>query len=308
MTNSNKFNEVRLHKAIADSGVTSRRKAEELITEGKVKVNDEVVTTLGTKIDPYKDIVAVDDEVIDLSSNEKIYILLNKPRGYVTTVHDPEGRPTVIDLCRGINTRIFPVGRLDYLSEGLLLLTNDGDLANIILHPRYEVMKVYEVKVFGIVPEDLLRKIKRGVRDDGELLKPHSVRVVKHLNRKTWLEFRLKEGKNREIRRICEAFDLTVDKLKRVAIEGLSIEGIAPGKYSLMDKKQLLKSLNMKENGEKIIKNVYRSSKKTVNAKKRGKSKNTSWANDSKYRKYRKKNYNQTMKSYKNNKKNENEN
>jgi len=255
----------RLQKVIADCGITSRRKAEELILQGRVKVNHEVVTVLGTKVNPYKDLIQVDEKVIDIMATQKLYVVLNKPRGYITTLHDPEGRKTVLDLCGGIDARIYPVGRLDYLSEGLLVLTNDGDMAHKIMHPSFEVTKIYEVKVFGSVSEGLLKNLRKGIKaHDGEL-KPQSVRIIKQLPNKTWIEFRLNEGKNREIRRICEAVGLTIDKLRRVAIEGLSIDAIAPGNFRFVTKKDLLSLLNFNENGNRSSKTVtYRSAKRTI--------------------------------------------
>ena len=295
---------IRLQKFIADCGVASRRKAEEFITEGRVRVNDEVVTVLGTKIDPKLDIVQVDENILELTDSEKVYLVLNKPRGYVTTVHDPEGRDTVMDLCKNINLRIFPVGRLDYLSEGLLLLTNDGALANIIAHPRFQLQKVYEVKVFGRVNDLLLKSLRAGVRIDGELLKPKSVRVIEFLPKKTWLEFRLTEGKNREIRRICETLGLTIDKLKRVAIEGLKIDHIKPGQFELVTKRSLLKDLGIDEEGNRTHTTEFKSQKKTVTYKQK-KKKNTRtrytdkfdspMADSPGFQRYRKENYYKTI-------------
>jgi 23S rRNA pseudouridine2605 synthase len=292
---------LRLQKIMADCGIASRRKCEEIILEGRVTVNDEVVTALGTKVDPVEDTIAVDGEMIDRAAIDKTYIVLHKPRGYVTTVHDPEGRKTVLDLCRGIKTRIFPVGRLDYLSEGLLLLTNDGDFANIIMHPRYEVTKVYEVKVFGIISESILQKLRQGVRFEDGLLKPRSVRIIKQLPRKTWIEFRLNEGKNREIRRLCEAVGLTIDKLKRVAIENLSIDGIKPGDFHLYTKRELLRLLGLDEKGKKVKKDIkYTSGKKSqkvnvkINDKKRRRF-NVLDADSPEFARFRKKNYYETI-------------
>ena len=142
--------------------MTSRRKAELLIESGKVKVNEKVVLEMGVKVDPSSDVVSVDGQHIDLGLVQKVYILMNKPRGCVTTVSDPEGRKTVMDFCQVYSERIYPVGRLDYLSEGALLLTNDGDFAQNVIHPSKGVIKTYEVKVFGQVTEALIKKIKRG--------------------------------------------------------------------------------------------------------------------------------------------------
>ncbi|MBY0414395.1 MAG: rRNA pseudouridine synthase, partial [Bdellovibrionales bacterium] len=264
--------EIRLQKYISDCGITSRRKAEVMIREGRVTINGEVITELGTKVNVGSDIVMVDGHLADLSAVDHIYLMLHKPRGFVTTLNDPEGRETVMDLVKEISERIYPIGRLDYLSEGLLLMTNDGEVANMIMHPKYNVTKVYEVKVFGSVTETILNKLKAGAYLDEGFVKPTSVRVIKQLPTKTWLEFRLNEGRNREIRRLCEAVGLTVDKLKRLAIGGLSIEGVAPGNFRLMSKEQLLGYIGINEDGSpKKVLNAegFISSKKTIDLKKK---------------------------------------
>lgn len=244
---------VRLQKVIADAGITSRRKAEEYIKEGYVEVNGEIVDTLGAKVDPSTDIITVKGEVLRPEDVNKIYVLFHKPRCCVTTLSDPEGRSTVMDYLTDIPERIYPVGRLDYLSEGLLLLTNDGEIANIIMHPRHRITKIYEVKIFGRMTEDLMQKLRNGVKTPFGLLKPSLVRVLKILPQKTWLEFRLQEGKNREIRRLCEGVGITIDKLKRVSIAGLTIDGIAPGKYRLLTKKELFSKLGIDNSGWKEL-------------------------------------------------------
>lgn len=292
---------IRLQKFIADCGVTSRRKAEGYILDGRVTINGQVVTELGTKVNPSTDSVEVDGVTLEPSAVDKIYVVMNKPRAYMTTLSDPEGRPTVMDLIYGVKQRIFPVGRLDYLSEGLLILTNDGDLANMIMHPKYEVEKVYEVKVFGHVNEALLSKIKRGVMTEDGLLKPKSVRVIEQLPNKTWLEFRLNEGKNREIRKICDAVDLTVDKLRRVAIEGLNIQTLPVGQYMFTTRKELLKALGLNEHGEKVMLRKFVSAKKTLNVVKVQKIVGNSVrpADDKKFQAFRKENYYETVRSIK---------
>ncbi len=256
---------IRLQKFIADCGVTSRRKAEDLISDGHVKINGIKVTELGTKVDPHEDTVAVKGTVIDLLTVDHLYLLMNKPKGYMCTVDDPQGRRTVMDLCKGISARVYPVGRLDYNSEGLLLLTNDGDLGQKVLHPKYEVEKVYEVKIFGRVNESIVQKLRNGINTSEGFLKPSSVRVIKILKNKTWLEFRLAEGKNREIRRICEAQNIMIDTLRRIAIGNISIDGIKPGQFMIVPKHQILKSLGMNKDGSARLTNVkYISHKKSV--------------------------------------------
>lgn len=292
---------VRLHKVIADCGITSRRKAEGYILDGRVTVNGNTVTELGTKVNPLTDTIQVDGNTIELSAIDKVYIVMNKPRAYMTTLSDPEGRPTVMELIYGVKQRIFPVGRLDYLSEGLLILTNDGDLANMIMHPKYEVEKVYEVKVFGHVNEGILSRIRRGVMTEDGLMKPKSVRVIEQLPNKTWLEFRLNEGKNREIRKICDAVDLTVDKLRRVAIEALNIQTLGVGKYMFTTRKELLKALGMNEHGEKTMQRSFLSMKKTLNVTKMEKvvAKTARPADDKRFHAFRKENYYETVASIK---------
>ncbi|MEX0799493.1 MAG: pseudouridine synthase, partial [Bacteriovoracaceae bacterium] len=285
---------------IADAGVTSRRKAEQLIVQGRVKVNDRVAVELGTKVDPQEDVVMVDGEVVDVLSVDHVYLVLNKPRSYVTTVSDPEGRKTVMDLIP-IKQRVYPVGRLDYLSEGLLLLTNDGDMANKIMHPKFEVSKVYEVKVFGRINEALLSKLKAGVTSHDGILKPKSVRVIEQLPQKTWLEFRLAEGKNREIRRICEACGVTIDKLRRVAIGNLSINGVAPGTWEYITKNELMKKVGLNKDGSKKHgQQAYVSPKKSVDVKKGSKKqKNATMADSKDFSKFRKEVYFETLENIK---------
>lgn len=289
---------VRLQKYIADCGVTSRRKAEELMLDGHVKVNQKKITELGTKINPLEDSVMVKGQIIDAVADDHVYIVLNKPRGCVTTVADPEGRKTVMDCVTAVKKRVYPIGRLDYQSEGLLLLTNDGDLGNKIMHPRYEVSKTYEVKVFGKVSDAILKKLRSGVTDDGDFLQPTSVRVVEQLPNKTWLEFRLNEGKNREIRRICEVCGLTIDKLRRVAIGALAIDGIAPGSWSYISKPELLTHLGINIDGTKLPNaKDYVSVKKSLNVRKASKvQKEAKYADNKEFTKYRKEKYQETIK------------
>ncbi len=288
---------IRLQKYIADCGVTSRRKAEELIAEGKVTVNGKTIRTQGVKVNPEEDVVEVNGQAIDLLTVDHVYLVMNKPRSYVTTVSDPEGRKTVMDLVP-IKTRVYPVGRLDYLSEGLLLLTNDGDLANKIMHPKYAITKTYEVKVFGKVNDVILRKLRAGVQDKGDFLKPKSVRVVELLPNKTWLEFRLEDGKNREIRRICEACGLTIDKLKRVAIGNLNISHIKPGDWEFVTKSDLLMNIGITKDGSKRSDYAeFTSIKKTIDVRKSSKKqKNAKLADSKEFSRYRKEEYYETLK------------
>jgi 23S rRNA pseudouridine2605 synthase len=269
-----------------------------MILEGRVALNGALVTELGTKIDPEQDVLSVDGKPVDNTAIKKVYLVMNKPRGVMCTNSDPEGRQTVLDFCKEVNERIYPVGRLDYLSEGLLILTNDGDLSNRIMHPKYNVVKTYEVKVFGRVSETILKELKKERFFPEGKVRPLSVRVVKELREKTWLEIRLNEGRNREIRRICEDCGVTVDKLKRVAIEGLTVNGIAPGKYRFIERKQLMKFLNMRDDGSKSkgVQYDYYSLKSSVKIKEkriRERKKST----DPEYEKFRKEHYYTTVRN-----------
>jgi 23S rRNA pseudouridine2605 synthase len=287
---------VRLQKLISQCGITSRRRAEEYIAQGRVEVNGKVAQEMGTKVDPQIDHVCVDGEALNLSEVEKLYVVLNKPRGYITALSDPEGRPVVIDLIKEFSERLYPVGRLDFNSEGLLILTNDGDFAQNVIHPSNNVEKVYEVKVFGVITQDLLRKLRSGVSDEFGTLKPKSVRVVGTLARKTWIEFRLTEGKNREIRRICEGHGLSIDKLRRVAIGGLSINNLSTGRYQTYSRNALVKLI-----GREYKANIYVSPKSSVKMSERKikfalKDAKVKRADDQVFSMFKKGNYQNTMK------------
>ncbi len=224
----------RLQKIIAAAGIASRRKAEEFITAGHVQVNGTTITELGSKADPETDHIRVNGKLLQPREGRQVYLLLNKPKGYVTTMSDPEKRPTVMDLIRGVKGRVYPVGRLDYASEGLLLLTNDGELANRLMKAASHVPKTYVVKVAGTPKEDALAKLRAGVSiatDDGKRVKtgPASVRVVKEAAN-PWYEVTLIEGRNRQIRRMFEAVGHHVEKIKRVRYGPLTLD-IPPGEF-----------------------------------------------------------------------------
>src|SRR5579864_656247 len=223
----------RLQKIIAAAGIASRRKAEELISSGHVQVNGTVITELGSKADPETDHIRVNGKLLQ-GEQRHVYLLLNKPKGYVTTTSDPEKRPTVMDLIRGVKGRVYPVGRLDYASEGLLLLTNDGDLAHKLMKAASHFPKTYVVKVAGIPKEDAIAKLRAGVSiatDDGKRVKtgPAGVRVVKEAAN-PWYEITLVEGRNRQIRRMFEAVGHHVEKIKRVRYGPLTLD-VPPGKF-----------------------------------------------------------------------------
>lgn len=232
----------RLQKIIAAAGIASRRKAEQLIASGHVKVNGTTVTELGTKADPEADHIRVNGKLLQPSEQRHAYLLLNKPKGYVTTVSDPEKRPTVMDLIRGVRGRVYPVGRLDYASEGLLLLTNDGELANRLMKAASHVAKTYLVKVAGTPTEGALEKLRNGVSiatDEGKRVRtsPASVRVVKEAAN-PWYEVTLIEGRNRQIRRMFEAVGHHVEKIKRVRYGPLTLD-VPPGEFRSLTLKEL---------------------------------------------------------------------
>src|SRR5690625_3672267 len=231
-------NSERLQKIIAQSGLTSRRKAEKLIADGRVKVNNKVVTTLGTKVSP-KDEVMVDN--IPLDKEPLVYYVLYKPRGYITSVEDDKGRQTVIDLMDEIPERIFPVGRLDYNTSGILLLTNDGDFAHRLMHPKHEIEKVYVAKVKGIPSKEALNRLTKGIQDNGDLLKASNYKVISIDKRKktTILEIQLHEGKNRHNRRIVEKIGCPVLKLKRERYGIINLQRLQPGKYRPLTRQEI---------------------------------------------------------------------
>lgn len=219
----------RLQKVMARAGVASRRACERIIRGGRVTVNGRVVTELGTRVTPGVDQIAVDGK--PLKVEPLTYILLHKPAGYITTVRDPQGRPTVMDLVPGVGVRLFPVGRLDYDSSGLLILTNDGELANALTHPRYGARKTYRVLVRGGVSEEALKTLQRGVQLSDGPARAHAISVEGKSGGNTWLEVVLTEGRNRMLRRMLAAVGLEVLQLIRVEEAGISLGALPPGQF-----------------------------------------------------------------------------
>ena len=223
--------EIRLQRFLAQAGLASRRKAEELILAGRIKVNGRVIRELGTKVEPRRDRVEFDGE--RMVAEDHVWLLLNKPHGTVSTVDDPEGRKTVLDLVGNQGVRLYPVGRLDYHTEGVLLLTNDGELAAALMHPRNQVARVYHVKLRGIIDPLKLDELRDGVSlgADEPRAVADQVAIRNTTGTHTWIHLTLHEGRNRQIHRMMEAVGWTVIKLVRVAYAGLTPEGLPPGRF-----------------------------------------------------------------------------
>ena len=239
----------RLQKLIAAAGVASRRHAEELIAAGKVTVDGEVVKELGTKADPEKDHIKVNGKLINpqLKSREKVYILLNKPKGYLTSVSDPEGRPLVMDLLPPALARVHPVGRLDFNTEGLLLLTNDGEFTNFITAARNQVEKVYEVKVKGVPAENGIERLRRGVvLEDGTRTARAKITKLNETRTNAWYEVLLHQGRNQQVRRMFELIGHSVLKLRRVRIGLLRDENLKPGQWRFLSPAEVRRMMKTK--------------------------------------------------------------
>ncbi|HYK03503.1 MAG TPA: pseudouridine synthase [Thermoanaerobaculia bacterium] len=245
----------RLQKIIAHAGFASRREAEAMIREGRVTVNGRVVNELGSKADPVKDHVKVDGKLITRPETHR-YILLYKPKEVMTTVEDPQGRKTVIDLVKGVRERIYPVGRLDFHSEGLILLTNDGDLAFKVSHPKHGSVKTYHVKVRGVPTERIVEKLERGITIDNKRTLPCEISRMKTTGRSlgkgedegnSWYEVRLREGRTQQIRKMFQAVGHPVSKLRRVAIGPIADPKLAAGDWRELSPKEVKMLETMQE-------------------------------------------------------------
>ena len=235
--------EIRLQKFMADSGIASRRKCEELILQGKVQVNGKPIIELGTKINPEKDVVEFENKIINNENKKYVYILLNKPIGYVTTAKDQFGRDTVLDLVK-VKERIVPVGRLDMYTSGALILTNDGDFVNKVTHPSHEINKTYNVTVRGIVTDENVKALESGVIiDDNYKTKPAIVKILKIDKEKkiSRIQITIHEGKNRQIRKMCKAIDKNVLALHRAKIGELTVKNIPLVKWKFLNKNEIEK-------------------------------------------------------------------
>ena len=246
--------EQRLQKLIATAGIASRRHAEELITAGRVTVNGSVVKELGTKADPQRDHIKVNGKLINprLQARDKVYVLLNKPRGYLSSVSDPEGRPLVTELLAPNLGRLHPVGRLDFNTEGLLLLTNDGDFTNYITAARNRVEKVYEVKVKGVPTDAAITRLRKGVRfEDGTRTAPAKIVKLGETQTNAWFEVLLHQGRNQQVRRMFESIGHSVLKLRRVRIGFLTDEHLKPGEWRLLAPAEAARLMKPQDRGKR---------------------------------------------------------
>ncbi|MDI6864355.1 pseudouridine synthase [Thermodesulfovibrio yellowstonii] len=235
----------RLQKILSDYGIASRRHAEELIKEGRVTVNGQIAV-IGQKADPEKDYIKVDGKLL-IKPEPKVYYAFYKPRKVITALLDPQGRPTIKDFIRGIKFRIYPVGRLDFDSEGLLLLTNDGELAYKVMHPSSQIEKTYMVKVDGIVEPETIEKLRGGIKIEGKLAVPVSVHLVKKLKANSWIKITLHEGRKRQIRKMLERVGHPVIRLIRIAIDGVKLGDLKPGQLRPLTKEEIEKLRRNKE-------------------------------------------------------------
>lgn len=232
---------VRLQKFLAQSGVASRRKAEEMIRAGRVSIDGIVVTEMGVKVDPETQRVLCDNKVVSPGEQHRLYILLNKPRGYVTTVSDPQGRPTVISLLPGVKSRVFPVGRLDLDSEGALLLTNDGELAQKVTHPSHETTKTYETLVQGIPAKGDIQRLRQGILLEGRKTWPARIELITLKERTALYRVTIHEGRKRQIRLMFQEIGTPVIRLKRTAYGKLTLGSLKSGSYRFLKSGELKK-------------------------------------------------------------------
>ena len=230
--------QIRLQKFLSEAGIASRRKAEILIMAGKVEVNGKIVTELGTKIDTEKDVVYYNHKKVE-KKQKLIYIMLHKPEGYVTTVKDQFQRPTVLDLLKTVKERVYPVGRLDYDTSGLLLLTNDGALTYRLTHPKHNIEKTYEAKLFGTPSEADILQFRKGVLIDGKKTQPAKLEILEKGEKYCTVRIIIQEGRNRQVRKMCQAIKHPVAQLKRVGTVTLYLKNLEKGKYRYLTEKEI---------------------------------------------------------------------
>lgn len=244
---------IRLQKILSQAGVASRRKAEQMILEGRVTMNGQVVHSLGTKADPFRDKIKVDGKLLQ-ASEPKAYLVLYKPRGYLTSMATEEERPTIAQLLKGVKVRVFPVGRLDYDAEGLLLLTNDGELALTLSHPRYEIPRKYLVKVRGVPTPEKLKEMKQGLRlEDGWA---SAVATLKEATdqHNSWVEILVREGRSHLVKRLCQRIGHPVQRLKRIQYASLTLEGLKPGTYRFLTSEEIQRLQELAARKRKLTK------------------------------------------------------
>ena len=253
---------MRIQKYLAGAGVASRRASEKLIAEGRVSVNGKIVREMGVQIDENYDVIEVDGKKVQ-SSEKKYYIMLNKPVGFVTTVSDDKGRPTVMELVSDISARIYPVGRLDYDTEGLLLLTNDGDLTFKITHPKHDIKKTYVAEVTGNISMETILQLRRGVVVDGYKTSPAEVEVIGATQYGTKIEITIHEGRNRQVRKMFEALGCVVKKLKRTSEAGLNLGHLPSGKWRKLSESEInmLKKIGTDKKPSSKFKPTFRKSR-----------------------------------------------
>jgi len=229
---------IRIQKVIANAGISSRRAAERLLLQGRIIVNGQVINELGTKVDPSRDHIRVDGKLIP-RSQPKVYMMLYKPQGCVSTLHDPDGRKTIKDFFQPTSLRLYPVGRLDFNTEGLIVLTNDGDFAEQLLHPRSHVPRTYTAKISGILTDQILAQLQKGVMLDDGMTAPCRINKVKKLSTNSWLEITLYEGKKRQIRRMMDSVGCSVIRLKRIGFGSLRLGTLLPAQSRPLEPEEL---------------------------------------------------------------------
>ncbi len=236
----------RLQKVLAQAGIASRRKSEELITSGRVSIDGKPCTTLGTRVDTAKSRIEVDG--VEITRQRLVCVVLHKPTSYVSTTSDPEGRRTVMDLVDGVPVRVHPIGRLDYDTTGVLLFTNDGDLTNHLLHPRHESKKTYRVTIIGMPEKDDIERLKKGILLEDGVTSPAIVRVLRNHPAESVLDLVIHEGRNRQVRRMFEALGYPVKRLKRTEFAGIQLNGLRAGEWRMLSKEEwerLYRSVNL---------------------------------------------------------------
>ncbi len=240
--------EERLQKILSRAGISSRRAGEKMMAQGRIRVNGVVVTEPGTKADPERDEIRVDGRLVSLET-EPIYLMLHKPQGYVTTLSDPQGRPIVTDLLQGVTERVYPVGRLDYDSEGLLILTNDGDFAQKLQHPRHGIPKTYRVKVEGNLHKREIKALESGIDLPDGRFSPAEIRLEKTNPGSTWLSLTITDGRNRVIRRAFDSLGHRVARLVRVAVADLSLGSLRSGSWRMLNPREVTRLMALTRAG-----------------------------------------------------------